>query len=84
MHLDKARKGQKVKILSIPDSSVRAQAIRFGISENEIVSISEIIPGGPIVLEKSKQEIAIGRNLAKTIEVEIILSSFSKKTTLQV
>lgn len=83
MNLDKVSKGQVVRILSIPDVNVRAQAIRFGISENEIVNVSEIILGGPVVLEKGKQEIAIGRNLAKTIEVEIIVINHIKKTSLK-
>lgn len=84
MHLDKVTKGQKVKILLIPDNSVRAQAIRFGISENEVVHISEIIMGGPIVLEKGKQEIAIGRKLAKTIEVELIAKNYNPYATAKV
>lgn len=72
--LDKVKKGDAIKIISIPDDQVRAQAIRFGIAENEIVKIVQVVPAGPIVLEKGKQEIAIGRNLAQKITIEIINS----------
>ena len=72
--LDTAKKGDAVKIISIPDAKVRAQAIRFGIAEGEIVKIVQVVPAGPIVLEKGKQEIAIGRSLAKAITIEMIHS----------
>ncbi|GAW91868.1 FeoA family protein [Calderihabitans maritimus] len=70
MTLDKSRRGQKLRVLSIPDERMRAQAIRFGITEGEIISCREIVPGGPIIVGKNKQEIAIGRGLARQIRVE--------------
>ncbi|HBT20804.1 MAG TPA: ferrous iron transport protein A [Peptococcaceae bacterium] len=69
MTLDKAKKGQILKILNIPDAKIRAQAIRFGISEGEMVTCSEVIPLGPIIIRKNNQEIALGRNLARQITV---------------
>ncbi len=68
--LDKVERGQFVKVCSIPGEVIRAQAIRFGISEGAVVMCAEIVPAGPIVIRKSKQEIAIGRGLAKDILVE--------------
>ena len=73
--MDKVKKGYVIKILGIPDQRVRAQAIRFGISENAVAKVVEVVPGGPIIIEKGKQEIAIGRNLAKTIAIEIVVDS---------
>ena len=73
MTLDKAKKGQMMMIKSIPDSLIRAQAIRFGINEGTIVTCREIVPAGPVIVERQKQEIAIGRNLAKSITVEPVL-----------
>lgn len=70
MTLDKGKKGQRLKVVSIDNDLVRAQAMRFGISEGEIVICEEILPLGPIVVRKNKQEIAIGRGLAKKIFVE--------------
>ncbi len=74
MTLDQIKRGQMVKILSIPDDETRAKAIRFGIAEGEIVLCAEVVPFGPIVLQKNKQEIAMGRNLAASINVVLINS----------
>lgn len=70
MTLDKSKKGQALKVISISNDMVRAQAMRFGIAEGEVVVCEEVLPAGPIVIRKNKQEIAIGRGLAKKIFVE--------------
>lgn len=70
MQLDKASRGQVVKITGIPNDRVRLQAIRFGLSEGAVVTCREVVPAGPVVVTRNKQEIAIGRNLARTISVE--------------
>ncbi|MFZ5641655.1 MAG: FeoA family protein [Bacillota bacterium] len=72
MYLNNCRRGQIIKILSIADSIVRAQAIRFGISEGEVVRCEEVVPAGPVVLKKNNQEIAVGRGLASKIMVELV------------
>lgn len=74
MTLDKARRGQKIRIVSLPDEYTSAQAIRFGISEGTVVTCREVVPAGPIVIARNRQEIAIGRNLARLIEVEPFVS----------
>ncbi|WP_027366174.1 FeoA family protein [Desulfotruncus alcoholivorax] len=71
MTLDKVRKGQQIKIISILDEIIRVQAIRFGIAEGSVVTCQEKVPAGPIVLRKNNQEIAIGRNLANKIDVAL-------------
>ncbi|WP_418792448.1 FeoA family protein [Phosphitispora sp. TUW77] len=73
MNLDKCKKGNKVKITGIGNIDIRAQAIRFGICEGEIVSCSQVVPAGPVVVQKNNQEIAIGRRLARQITVELIV-----------
>ena len=70
MTLDKCKRGQKLQIMNIPDDVVRAQAIRFGIAEGAIVTCEEVVPAGPVVLSMFKQQIAIGRQLAKSISVQ--------------
>lgn len=70
MTLDRVKKGSRCRIVSIPSESVRAQALRFGIAEGEVVTCAEVIPAGPVVISKNRQEIAIGRRLARQIEVE--------------
>lgn len=71
MVLAEAKKGQTCKILSIPNEIVRAQAIRFGIAEGAIVTCHEMVPAGPVILKKNKQEIAVGYGLAKEILIEV-------------
>lgn len=72
MYLNNCRRGQFIKIVSIADSMVRAQAIRFGIAEGEVVRCEEVVPAGPVVLRKNNQEIAVGRGLASQIRVELV------------
>ncbi|MDW7674990.1 MAG: ferrous iron transport protein A [Bacillota bacterium] len=70
MTLDKSKKGMLVKILDIPDQLVRAQIIRFGITAGATVTCEEIVPGGPVIVSRNRQEIAIGRSLASQIKIE--------------
>ncbi len=70
MTLDKAKEGQRIRIVALPGPGIRAQAIRFGIAEGELVTCTNIIPGGPIIIAKNRQEIAIGRGLAEKITVK--------------
>lgn len=71
MTLDQARRGQKLFIAKIVGDAVRAQAIRFGISEGAEVECAEKLPAGPVIVCKGKQEIAIGRRLAENIQVRL-------------
>ncbi len=72
MTLDMVRRGDSVRILTIPDPHVRVQAIRFGIGEGTDVLCSENLPAGPIVLRRGRQEIALGRGIARSISVEAV------------
>ncbi len=69
MTLAEVKRGNRVKIGNIPDEFIRAQAIRFGISEGEEIECIEKIPAGPVIIKKRFQEIAIGRRLAENITV---------------
>ncbi|GAB6138844.1 FeoA family protein [Halanaerobaculum tunisiense] len=69
MTLADVKRGDEFQITSIPDREMRAQAVRFGISEGAEVSCAEKIPGGPIILKRNLQEIAVGRRLAEKIQV---------------
>jgi len=69
--LDKVKRGQSVTINLIQNESVRSQAIRFGIATGESVTCEEVIPAGPIVIRKNRQLIALGRHLAKEINVNL-------------
>lgn len=67
--LDKARKGKTVTIVNLPSGTIRSQLIRLGLIEGGIVKCVERLPGGTIVIQKNRQEIAVGFDLAKKIKV---------------
>ena len=70
MTLVDMNRGDECQIKVIPDDKIRVQAMRFGISEGSRVICEEKIPGGPVILKRNLQEIAIGRRLAEKIKVE--------------
>lgn len=72
MKLSEVQSGDTIEITSLPDPIVRAQAIRLGIYEGAIITCSEKINNGPVVLKNRLQEIAIGHHLASTIYVEVL------------
>ena len=72
MTLDQTMPGQHFVIRAIEDQFARLQAIRFGIAEGAQATCQTVLPGGPVVLRKGKQEMALGRNLANRIRVELV------------
>lgn len=69
MTLDNIKRNSEVEIVSIPDGDCRSQLIRMGIAEGSRVVCHNKLPLGAIVLRSRRQELAIGRQLAKQIEV---------------
>ena len=67
--LDCVRAGEHLQIISVEDDLARIQALRFGMSEGACVECVTRIPAGPLVLKSGRQEIAVGRSLAKRIHV---------------
>ena len=67
--LDCIRKGERIEIVSVDDQHARIQALRFGMAEGACVECVTRIPAGPLVLKSGRQEIAVGRALAKRISV---------------
>ena len=63
-------KGSNLTIVDIPAGKSREQLIRLGIMEGENIRCVERLPGGTVVIEKNRRELAIGAALAKTILVE--------------
>ena len=63
------REGECATIGTIPDAVARAQALRFGVGEGATVECLNVLPGGPLVLRTGRQEIAVGRGLARRITV---------------
>lgn len=69
--LDKTQKGLTAVILTLPLGELKSQFIRLGITEGSTIKISERLPGGTVVVQKNRQEIAVGSDLAKKIKVII-------------
>ena len=67
--LDCIRAGEHLEIISVDDDHARIQALRFGISAGACVQCVTRIPAGPLVIQSGRQEIAVGRSLAKRIRV---------------
>ena len=71
MNLEEAPNKSEIEIISIDEESLLEASMRFGIQAGEKVTIINKLPGGPIVIQKDYQQIAIGRELAKKIQVKI-------------
>lgn len=68
--LDQVKKGSLCTIKNIGAKEIRPQTIRFGLTEGKKVLCQAVIPAGPVVIKINQQELALGRNLAKQIEIE--------------
>lgn len=69
MSLDEAVSGQSLKIFSLPGGILHAQFVRLGFHEGQRVRCLERLPGGTVILQKNRQQIAVGYSLAKHIVV---------------
>jgi len=67
--LAEAHAGQRFTVMAVNDDRARVTALRFGMAEGACVQCVARIPAGPIVLKSGRQEIAVGRELAKRITV---------------
>jgi len=72
--LDVIRKGERIEIISVDDTHARVQALRFGMAEGACVECVTRVPAGPLVIKSGRQEIAVGRALAKRISVRRLSS----------
>jgi Fe2+ transport system protein FeoA len=64
-----ARVGDRLIVTHVDNDHARITALRFGMAEGACIHCVTRIPAGPIVLRAGRQEIAVGRNLAKQIGV---------------
>ena len=69
MKLSDAKVGSTFEVISISDEKLLSDAMRFGIEVNSNLKVIAKLPGGPIVIQKDEQQIAIGKDLAKAVEV---------------
>ena len=68
--LTELKRGDRAAIATLPDDeALRSQCIRLGLSKGAAVRCLERLPGGTVVLESARQEIALGKVLAQRIGV---------------
>jgi ferrous iron transport protein A len=72
--LHRVQKGRRLVIVEIPEGRSRSQLIRLGVVKGEFIRCLERLPGGTVVIQKHRQEIAIGVTLARTILVAYVNS----------
>lgn len=65
--LDSARSGAYIKIHKVPQGIIKVQLLRFGICEGDMIYCLQRLPGGTMVVQKNRQEIALGSDLARQI-----------------
>lgn len=70
MCLSDMRRGEWARVTDIPDANLRVQLLRFGIADGCRVRCHAKLPFGPLVLRYGGQEIAVGRQIARAIQVE--------------
>lgn len=71
MTLGTLKKGAKARIQGLPEGEIRSQFIRLGIVEGATIRCIDRLPGGTIVLEFSRQEIALSGDLAASITISM-------------
>lgn len=67
--LSTVQRGSRARIVAVPDGRTKAQLIRLGLHQGEFVKCLQRLPGGTMLVEKNRQEIAIGAVLARAIMV---------------
>lgn len=70
MTLADASDGQWLVVEGSSDDEVMWQALRFGIGVGSLIQVQQNIPHGPVIVSKKHVEIAIGRQLAKSVSVK--------------
>ncbi len=71
MMLADAKDGDKLVVLATLDDEISVQALRFGIDSGAEIQVEKNIRGGPVIVSRNHLEIAIGREIAKNIEVRL-------------
>lgn len=70
--LDRVRVGETFEVTEVGDERARVNALRFGMAEGACLDCVTRIPAGPIIVRVGRQEIAVGRKLARRIHVREI------------
>ena len=66
--------GSMFRLSCVDDEIVRSQLLRLGLDPGQPLFCDFVVPGGPVVVKRGRQQIAIGRSLAERITVELPMS----------
>ena len=69
MGIDTVPVGSCARIEAIEDAAARRELTRLGFEEGADVEVISRIPFGPIVLQRRHRQVAIGRELARRVQV---------------
>lgn len=69
--LSDTRDGERVMVLDTGPEEIMVQALRFGLDAGSCIRVEKNITGGPVIVSRNHLEIAIGREIAKNISVEL-------------
>jgi Fe2+ transport system protein FeoA len=78
--LAEAKDGDWLLFTGTADDDVNWQALRFGIGEGSLIQVQKNIPKGPVIISKKHVEIAIGRELAKSVTVQSCAAPVKKQS----
>ena len=70
--LDKIKRGDSFFIKHFSDPHIKCMSTRFGVNEGQLMKCIHKTHGGPVILQRKFQEIALGRSLSKGIEVQVV------------
>ena len=71
MTLADAKDGDRLIVVATLDEEITLQTLRFGIDSGAEIEVEKNIRGGPVIVSRNHLEIAIGREIAKNIEVRL-------------
>jgi Fe2+ transport system protein FeoA len=71
MNLSDAGAGDIVIVVRALRSEISLETLRLGIDSGAEVEVQQNIRGGPVIVCRNNLEIAIGREIAENIEVEL-------------
>jgi Fe2+ transport system protein FeoA len=69
MGIDRVPVGSWTRIVAIQDEGARRELTRLGFEEGSDVEVVSRIPFGPVVLQRRRRQVAIGRELARQVQV---------------
>ena len=72
MGIDAVPVGTRTRIEAIDDANARRELTRLGFEVGADVEVVSRIPFGPIVLQRRHRQVAIGRELARRVQVSAL------------